>query len=54
MLNLDGNVVFINDDLVLNYGRNDGLVMRQHIVNNFFKNFFISLIYLLLCVYVYV
>lgn len=35
--NPDGNVAPINDDLVLNHGRNDGLAMRQHIVNNFFK-----------------
>lgn len=53
MPNPDGNVAPINDDLVLNHGRNDGLAMRQHIVNNFFKNFFTSLTYLLSCVHVH-
>lgn len=49
MPNPDGNVALINDDLVLNHGRNDGLAMRQHIVNNFFT----SLTYPLSCVHVH-
>lgn len=38
MPNPDGNVAPTND-LVLNDRRNDGLAMRQLIVNNFFKTF---------------
>ena len=34
--NVDGNLPHVDDDRVRFVGRNDGVLMRQHIVNNFF------------------
>ena len=34
--NGDGNLPHVEDDGVRFVGRNDGVLMRQHIVNNFF------------------
>ena len=34
--NGDGNLPHVDDDGVRFVGRNDGVLMRQHIVNNFF------------------
>ena len=34
--NGDGNLPHVDDDGVRFVGRNDGVLIRQHIVNNFF------------------